>query len=135
MLVPFRRMRSLSSPSGLGRVIVADPDESAYEMVRQLTAPDRWEVRYVGTSDALRDVLRSGPAQLALVNLSLLDESLAEELIERSRRGLRVVITSDEHSEATERRARLIGPVFYAPKPLHIMVLRQVLDGALKVAV
>lgn len=139
MLMPFRRMRGLSSPSGLGRVIVADPDESAYAMVRQLTAPDRWEVRYVGTSEELREALRSGPAQLALVNLSLLDEELSEELseelMERSRRGLRVVIVADEHNELNERRARVLSPVFYAPKPVQMGVLNEVVQGALKIAV
>ena len=116
-------------------MIVADPDESAYAMVRQLTAPDRWEVRYVGTREGLREALHSGPAQPALVNLSLLDEELSEELMERSRRGLSVVIVADEHNELNERRARVLSPVFYAPKPVHIGVLNQVVQGALKVAV
>ncbi len=84
---------------------------------------------YAGRSRLVRAI------RLAIVNLSMLDSELEEELIARSRRGLRVVITSDEHNEANERRARLAGAVFYAPKPLHIAVLRQVLEGVLKVAV
>ena len=132
MLASFQRMRNLSGVSGLGRVIVADADESCYAMVRQLTAPDRWEVRYAGSSGELLQALHSGRAQLAVVNLALVDEEIQEELIERSRRGLSVVITSDVHDEATERKARLMSTVFYAPKPVHMHVLRQVFDGALQ---
>ncbi len=135
MYIPTDRMRILSCPAALGRVVIADADESAYAMVRQLTAPDQWEIQDVGTPEALLAALHDGPVRLAIVNLSMLDSELEEELIARSRRGLRVVITSDEHNEANERRARLAGAVFYAPKPLHIAVLRQVLEGVLKVAV
>ncbi len=134
MLFSSHRRRMVSSPA-LGRVIVADPDDASYAMVRQLTAPDCWEVRYAGTPDELREALRGPAARLALVNLSLVDEEMMEELTERSRRGLRVVITTDEHSETNERRARLLGPVFYAPKPVHVTLLSEVLDGALNVAV
>lgn len=104
-------------------------------MVRQLTAPDRWQVRYASTPEELRQALREGPSRMALVNLALVDEALEEELTERSRRGLNVVITADEHNELNERRSRMLGPVFYAPKPMHIVVMTQVLRGALDVAV
>lgn len=135
MLVTTHRMRSLTWPGALGRLIVADTEDSAYAIVRQLTAPDRWEVKYAGTTEELMRALHAGPTRLALVNMALVDEQMLRELTERSRRGLSVVITADEHSEWTERRARLMGPVFYAPKPLHIVVLRQVLEGVLWVAV
>jgi len=139
VLAYFRRLwvpRDLFD-GGFGRVIVADTDESAFAMVRQLTAPDRWEVRYAGTALELLRLLRAGPARLAVVNLSMLDDAwlVAEDLRERSRRGLRVVITTDEHNEVNERRARLIAPVFYAPKPLNILLLSRVLEGALGQAV
>lgn len=123
---------------GRGRLIVADPDESVFMMVRQLTAPDRWEVRYAATASEFRELLHTQPAaSLAIVGVSMLDASpeLATELLERSRRGLRVVVTTDEHSERNERRARLIGPVCYAPKPVNVVLLNHVLDGALRAAV
>ena len=135
MYVPAHRMRILSVPAALGRVVIADTDESVYAMVRQLTAPDQWEIRTVETPGELISVLHDGPVRLAVVDLAFLDESLEDELTERSQRGLRVVFTSAEHSEETERRARRVGAVYYAPKPLHIALLRQVLEGALKVAV
>jgi DNA-binding NtrC family response regulator len=117
----------------VGRVIVADPDPSVFAMVRQLTAPDLWEVRYAGTPDEVLRGLRAGPVKLAVVELPMLDDSpmLSEELMARVRRGLSVVVTTDYHSEPNERRARIIGPVYYAPKPLHVGVLSRVLDGAL----
>ena len=117
----------------LGRVIVADPDPAVFAMVRQLTAPDLWEVKYAGTAGEVVKILRAGPVRLAVVELPMLDDSpmLSEELVARARRGLCVVVTADHHSELNERHARVIGPVYYAPKPLHVAVLSRVLDGAL----
>lgn len=119
------------------RIVVADPDDSVYAMVRQLTAPDRWRIVYAPTPGELVSVFRKGPISLALVALSLVDglPELAEEISARTRRGLNVVITAEEHSESTERRARLLGPVFYAPKPLEMTLLNHVLEGALGAAV
>lgn len=121
----------------VGRVVVADPDEAAFSMVRQLTAPDRWQVMYASSAEELRSILHTGPVSLAVVDLAMLDGSprLAAELADRSRRGLRVVVTTDEHNESNERRARMHGPVFYAPKPLNIRLLNHVVEGALGAAV
>ena len=118
-------------------VVVADPDESVFAMVRQLTAPDIWRVAYAETSDGLLRVLRKSRVSLVLVELSMLDAdpALAEELTSRARRGLRLVVTTDDHSESSERRARLIGPVYYAPKPVNVSLMSDVLAGALDAAV
>ena len=117
----------------VGNVVVADPDEGMFSMVRQLTAPDRWRVSYAANAADLMRMLRSGEVRLAVVDLSMLDASpaLADDLVGRSRRGLCVVVTTDDHCEANERRARTLGPVYYAPKPLNITLLNHVLDGAL----
>lgn len=117
----------------VGRVIVADPDETLFAMVRQLTAPDLWQVEQAGTGEELRRMLRGGAVRLALVNLAMLDEcaELGEELSDRSRRGLRLVVTTDQHSESNERRSRMIGPAFYAPKPVSVDLLASVLEEAL----
>jgi len=121
-----------------GSLLVADADPSTFTMVRQLTAPDLWKVTYAGSAEAVLAALRGGEVSLAIVDLSMVLDAppqLAEELLARSRRGLRLVLTTAEHDEATERRARTLGPVFYAPKPLNIALLSHVLDGALKKAV
>jgi len=120
-----------------GNLVVADPDEGMFSMVRQLTAPDRWQVTYAGNAADLVRILQSGEVRLVVVELSMLDASpaLAEDLLERSRRGLRVVVTTDDHNESNERRARTLGPVYYAPKPLNITLLNYVLEGALGAAV
>ena len=120
-----------------GNLLVADADPSTFMMVRQLTAPDVWQVAYAESADGVMQVLRRGEVRLAIVDLAMVDASpfLAEELLARSRRGLCVVLTTDEHNEANERRARTLGPVFYAPKPLNIAVLNHVLNGALEKAV
>jgi DNA-binding response OmpR family regulator len=117
----------------VGRVIVADPDETLFAMVRQLTAPDVWQVEHAETAEELRRMLRGGETRLAVVNLAMLDEcaGLVEELSDRTRRGLRVVVTTDQHSERNERRSRGMGPAFYAPKPVSMDMLASVLEGAL----
>ncbi len=135
MFSSFRRMRGISAPVAFGRVIVADGDEATYGLVRQLTAPDLWQISYASDAESFRQELHSGQAQLAVVNLALVDEDLAEELIERTSRGLSVVVLADEHSDDNERAARLLGPVAYAPKPVHLLILKRVLDGALDAAV
>ena len=121
----------------VGNLVVADPDESMFSMVRQLTAPDEWRVSYAATPVDVMRMLRSGGVRLAVIELAMLDASpaLAEDVVSRSRRGLRVIVTTDDHSEANERRARTLGPVFYAPKPLNITLLNHVLQGALRAAV
>lgn len=140
MLSNFHRsrswLRSYADVDG-GHVVVADPDESVFAMVRQLTAPDVWRVGYAETPGELLRLLRKSRVSLAVVDLSVLDgdPALADELMSRARRGLRVVVTTREHSEANERRARLIGPVYYAPKPLNASVFNHVLEGALRAAV
>jgi CheY-like chemotaxis protein len=131
-----RFMASRFSAPDPGHVIVADPDEATFAMVRQLTAPDVWRLSYASSGFELVRQLRSACVRLVIVDLSLVesDPELAEDLVARSRRGLAVVVTTAEHSEQIERRARLLGPVYYAPKPLNIMLLNQVLDGALSAA-
>lgn len=121
----------------VGRVVVADAESSLFAMARQLTAPDLWQLEYAETPEALSALFRRGPVQVAIVNLQMLKSNpeLAEELTERTRRGLRVVVTTDEHNEANERLARTVGPVHYAPKPLAITMLSDVLDSALVEAV
>ena len=120
-----------------GRVVVADRDETVFAMVRQLTAPDIWQVAYAGTPEELLSILHKAQVSLAVVELLMLDDcpTLADDLVARSRRGLRVVVTTSEHSESSERRARLIGPVYYAPKPIDASLLNHVLEGALGVVV
>lgn len=131
----FRISRSAELDSG--SVVVADPDETVFAMVRQLTAPDIWRVLYAGTPEGLLDIFHKAQVSLAVVELSMLDgcPMLVEELVSRSRRGLRVVVTTAEHSESSERRARLLGPVYYAPKPINAALLHHVLEGALRVVV
>ena len=128
---------SRSAKFDSGRVVVADPDETVFAMVRQLTAPEIWRVAYAGTSEELLDIFHRGQVSLVVVELSMLDDCsmLADELMSRSRRGLRIVVTTAEHSESSERRARLIGPVYYAPKPINPSLLNHVLEGALRVVV
>ena len=103
-------------------------------MVRQLTAPDRFEVTYADTPDELMLLLRGGFVELAVVNVAMLDASpeSAKELTRRSRRGLKVVVTNDVHSETSERRARAVSPVHYSPKPMSIMVFKDVVGSALR---
>jgi len=120
-----------------GHILVADPDESVFTMVRQLTAPDVWAIGYAETAEEVLDHLHRGWVSMVVVELSMLDGSpeLVDELLDRSRRGVKVVVTTDAHSEAAERRARRMGPVYYAPKPVNIGVLSRVLQGALRAAV
>jgi DNA-binding response OmpR family regulator len=121
----------------IDRLVVADPDETLFVMVRQLTAPDLWQVEHAETGEELLRMLRMGRVRLVIVNLAMLDDcpGLADNLSGRSRRGLSVVVTVDHHSESNERRARMIGPAFYAPKPFGIVLLGTVLEGALSGAV
>ena len=131
----FWKPRLVSRDSG--NLLVADSDPAVFPMVRQLTAPDLWQIASATTADEVMTKLRGGEIKLAIVNLSLVETSpmLADDLQARSRRGLKVVLTTDVHDEATERRARTLGPVFYAPKPLNISLLHHVLEGALLKAV
>jgi len=117
----------------VGRLVVADGDETLFAMVRQLTAPDLWQVEHAETAEDLRRMLRMGGVRLAVVNLVMLEEcpELADDLSARSRRGLSVVVTTDHHSESNERRSRMMGPAFYAPKPVSIVLLSAVLEGVL----
>ncbi len=121
----------LDASSALGRVIVADGDDAGYATVRRLAAPDLWQVRYAADAPALRHELRSNGVLLAVVNLALIDDEIGEELIDRAGRGLRIVVLADEHSEDNERRARLLCPVAYAPRPEHLSTLRRVLADVL----
>ena len=117
----------------IGCIVVADVDETVFLMTRQLTAPDRWEVVYAADAGELLRTVIVKPVKLVIVSLAILNESplVAQELVARSRRGLRLVVTSEEHCEVNERRARLVGPVYYAPKPVNISVLSDVIDSAL----
>ena len=128
-----RRWLSRYASRDVGCVVVADGDETLFAAVRQLTAPDLWEVEYAATGEELRRILRRREVRLALVNFAMVEEcaGLGVELSSRSRRGLRVVVTTDRHSESTERRSRMIGSAFYAPKPVSVDVLARVLEGAL----
>ncbi len=102
-------------------------------MARQLTAPDRWEIAYAADAGELLRAVIVKPVKLAIVSLEILNESplVAQELVARTRRGLRLVVTSEEHCEVNERRARMVGPVYYAPKPVNISVLGDVICSAL----
>jgi hypothetical protein len=128
--------RTARDESGVGCIVVADTDETVFLMARQLTAPDRWEIAYAADSGELLRTLIVKRVKLAIVSLEILNESplVAEELIARTRRGLRLVVTSEEHCEVNERRARMVGPVYYAPKPVNIGVLGDVIDSALVAA-
>lgn len=117
-----------------GRIIVADADASVFVLTRQLTAPDRFAVESAETPDALRQGLRRGPVELAVVNVAMLEASpeLAEELTNRSRRGLKVIVTNDAHDESTERCARAVSPVHYSPKPMSVSMFKDVIESALR---
>ena len=121
----------------IGCIVVADVDETVFLMARQLTAPDRWRIAYAADAGELLEAIVVEPVRLAIVSLTILNESplVARELIERSRRGLRLIVTTDEHCEVNERRARMVGPVYYAPKPHNISILNDVLGGALRAVV
>ena len=119
--------------SSVGCIVVADAGETVFLMARQVTAPDRWEIAYAADAGELLRMVIVKPVRLAIVSLEILNESplVAQELVARTRRGLRIVVTSEVHCEVNERMARMVGPVYYAPKPVNISVLSDVIDSAL----
>jgi DNA-binding NtrC family response regulator len=114
-------------------ILVVDADVSTRDVLREELAGLDAEV--VGTSMVRETllVMLERKVPLAVVNMTL-PECSAERLVPALRRiqsDLVVILTTDEHSEELERKARGLGIMLYLPKPIAPGLLGEAIRSAI----
>jgi len=114
-------------------VLVVDADRTVSERLREELSA--FEADVIGTC-AVREalvVMLERTVPLAVVNMTL-PECSAERLVPAIRRvqsDVIIVLTTDEHCEDVERRARGLGIMLYLPKPIAPGLLGEAVRSAL----
>ncbi len=114
-------------------VLGGDPDPEVMSLLRELTPPDMYRLEETAEPAEFSELLRWLDVALAVVDVGLLkqDERLRGYLAGRSRLGLPVIVTAEQHDASDEMIARRVGCVLYAPKPLAFWLIQQAVTGLL----
>lgn len=129
---PYRMTQGGTQPAGRRWALVADRDEAAARGVAAALAQlGLWVYPTPRGREAMR-LARVQPLALAIVDESLADmpgHALAQAL-RRCDADLPLVMTAGANEPDDEIRARSIGIVHYAPKPLDMRALQAVAEHA-----
>jgi len=117
-------------------VLIVEPNEADGATLRESIECDGLRVVVATFARDAISRMHKLPADLAVINVQIPDASgfLLAPLLRAIRSDIRLVFTSNVHEATIESRARRSGAIFYAPKPVHPPLIRQVILSALAIS-
>jgi DNA-binding response OmpR family regulator len=114
-------------------LLVVDPDPTVSECLREELSAFEAEVMATYTVRETLVAMLERTVPLAVVNMTLPECSAGRLVpaIRRAQSDVIVILTTDEHSEEVERKARGLGITLYLPKPIAPGLLGEAVRSAL----